>query len=95
MASKLISKAPKADTYIDGNGYETKRKPRAFRPVKLKETRKKAKLTLQRCDGCGAEKEAKGRTWCDCNPSAPWRMTPIRIIEIVDETIKKNLEKQG
>jgi len=78
--------------YIDGNGYKRRRR-RMFSKIKLAQTNKKSPVTLQRCDGCGLEKEAQGRTWCDCNPTAPWRMTPLYIVKKVDKVITKHLAK--
>ena len=83
-----------ATHYIDGNGYITeRRRRRMFSKISLKQTNKKSPLTLQRCEECGSEKMAKGRTWCDWNPTAPFMMRPINLVQIADKAMSEHLAK--
>tara|TARA_Y100000588_G_C14115910_1_gene865095 strand:+ start:422 stop:721 length:300 start_codon:yes stop_codon:yes gene_type:complete len=76
-----------ATHFICKDGYVRKRKVPTFKRLKLKESRRRAKVTLQVCENCGKREENKGRTWCNCNPTAPFQMIPCNIAVLVDNQL--------
>ena len=45
--------------------------------VSVKAQRKKAKPTLQECPNCEKREVLQGPRWCDCFPSAPFKMGSV------------------
>ena len=60
-----------------------------FSRVSVAKINKKAKVDMKECPECGNKKEAAGMVWCDCNPSAPFRMRPVAAINLVNAVIRK------
>ena len=44
------------------------------------------------CPGCEKKVPADRMTWCDCNPSAPFRMMPLSNYEFIEKMIKSRLK---
>lgn len=68
---------------------------RTAQRLTLKQQRARSKPTMKLCDGCGKVEESQGRTWCDCNPGAPFEMVDVEIRDLTNRTIAKmfNLKK--
>jgi hypothetical protein len=71
------------------NPYAKGQKRLRYSRVSVAKINKKAKVEMKECPECGNKKEAAGMVWCDCNPSAPFRMGPASISNLVNAVIRK------